>query len=103
MRPLQISEDVLPIRELKSSPARVLRRLKESHRPVVLTQHGRPAAVLISPQEFDEMRERERFMAAVRAGLADAEAGRVVDDNEVRRELDLEFGRLRKARRDSRK
>lgn len=94
MRPLQISEDVVPIRELKSNPARVLRRLRESHRPVVLTQHGRPAAVLISPQEFDELRERERFMTAVRAGLADIEAGRVVDDDEVERALDEEFSRL---------
>lgn len=95
MRPLQISEDFLPIRELKSNTARVLRRLKESHRPVVLTQHGRPAAVLISPQEFDEMRERERFMAAVREGLADAEEGRVVDSEEFRRELEAEFGPLK--------
>lgn len=40
------------------------------------------------------MRERERFMAAVRAGLADIEAGRVVDDDEVERALDEEFARL---------
>jgi hypothetical protein len=38
--------------------------------------------------------ERERFLAAVREGLADAEAGRVVDDEELDSFLDEQFGPL---------
>lgn len=41
------------------------------------------------------MREKERFMAAVREGLADVEAGRLLDDEEVERLLDEEFGSLK--------
>lgn len=94
MKPLHLSEDVVPIGELKTHPSRVLKRLRTSQRPVVITEHGKPAAVLITPEEFDQMRERERFMAAVQDGLADAEAGRVIDDQELTRLLDEEFGPL---------
>ena len=94
MKPLHFSEDIVPIGELKTQTSRVLRKLKDSHRPVVITQNGRPAAVLISPEDFDRMREKDRFMAAVQQGLADAEAGRLFDSEEVDRELDLEFGPL---------
>ena len=45
--------------------------------PVVVTQHGKPAGVLLSPKAFDELTERARFVTAVSEGLADAEAGRV--------------------------
>jgi len=94
MKPLHLSEDVVPLGELETQAAQVLQKLKDSHRPVVITQNGRPAAVLITPEDFDWIRERERFMAAVEEGLADAEAGRLLDSEDVDRELDQEFGTL---------
>ncbi len=72
--------------------ARVLRRLRTEQRPIVITLNGKPAAVLITPEEFDRLYERERFVEAVGKGLADAEAGRVVDDEALSGELDAEFG-----------
>ena len=36
-------------------------------------------------------REHDRFLAAVREGLADAEAGRVIEDEDLAAELDAEF------------
>lgn len=53
----------------------------------MITQNGKPAAVLLSPEEFDRLTERDRFMAAVRHGLADVEAGRVVDDEDLEDDL----------------
>ena len=46
----------------------------------------------ITREELD--RERERFIAAVQEGLADAEAGRLLESDEVKRLLDEEFGPL---------
>lgn len=97
MKPVLLSEDVLPIGEFKTQASSVLRKLKQSQRPVVITQNGKPAAVLITPEEFDQMRERERFVAAVQEGLADSKAGRVLEDDEVERMLDERFGGLKSA------
>ena len=46
------------------------------------------------PDDIDLVRERNRFVAAVHQGLADAEAGRLVDDEELGAILDAEFGPL---------
>jgi prevent-host-death family protein len=97
MKPLQLSEDILPIGEFKTHASRVLRKLRDSNRPVVITQNGRPAAVLITPEEFDALHERARFMAAVQEGLADSEAGRVLEDDEVELLFDEKFGGLKDA------
>lgn len=94
MKPLYLSEDIVPIKDLETQAPRVLEQLRDSHRPVVITQNGRAAAVLISPEDFDRLRERDLFMAAVQEGLADVEAGRLLDTQDVDRELDLEFGPL---------
>jgi len=92
MKPVQVSQDILPVGELKTHTSRILRRLRDAQRPIVITLNGKPAAVLITPEEFDRLYERERFVEAVGKGLADAEAGRVVDDEVLSAELDAEFG-----------
>ncbi|HEX9725993.1 MAG TPA: type II toxin-antitoxin system Phd/YefM family antitoxin [Vicinamibacteria bacterium] len=95
MKPVQVSEDIVPLSEFKTQASKVIRKLKSSQRPVIITQNGKPAAVLITPDEFDRHRERDRFVSAVREGIADAEAGRAVSDAELLKELEAEFGPIR--------
>jgi prevent-host-death family protein len=81
MKAIQISRDILPVGEFKAHVAEVLRSVRTSSRTVVITQNGKAAAVLISPETFDALIERARFVSAVEAGLADSDAGRLVDDD----------------------
>ena len=87
MKEVQVSDGIVPLGEFKAQAAKLLRRLGESGEPMVITQNGRPAGVLLSPKEFDLIQERQRFLESVAAGLADAEAGRVIDTTELRRRL----------------
>jgi prevent-host-death family protein len=92
MKNLQISEDIFPIGEFKTHASRVIRRLHTTKRPFVITQNGKPAAVLLTPEEFDRLNEHAQFLDAVDEGLRDSAAGRVTDDTELTRELDKRFG-----------
>jgi len=94
MKPMHLAEDILPIAQFKARVSEVVRRLRQHGRPVVVTQSGKPAAVLLSPEEFDRLTARARFNAAVAEGLADAEAGRVVADEELDAQLDDALGKL---------
>ena len=91
MRPFQLSTDVVSIGELKIQAARILERVNKDRCPIVITQHGKPAAVLVSPQDFDQMADHTRFMQAVQRGLNDVDAGRVVDDKELDAALEKAF------------
>jgi prevent-host-death family protein len=95
MKPLQISEDIVPIAEFKAHVSEVVRGLRERGRPLVITQNGKPAAVLLSPEEFDALIDQARVVAAVQQGLAEAEAGQLISDEQLGRELDQEFGPLK--------
>ena len=92
MKAMQVAEDILPLGEFKTQASRVIRRLREARRPIVITQNGKPAAVLVTPEEFDRLREHAQFIEAVHEGLADSDADRVVDDKELTRAIDAEFG-----------
>ena len=94
MKSIRVAEDILSVAEVKARFSRVLRTLNETGRPVVITQNGKPAAVLITASEFDTLSERDRFVGAVERGLADMQSGRLVDDDESERDLDERYGPL---------
>ena len=87
MKEVQVSNGIVPLGEFKAQAAKLLKRLSESGQPMVITQNGRPAGVLVSPKEFDRIQERQRFLESISAGLADAEAGRVIDTVELKKRL----------------
>ena len=87
MTKVRISEDIVPVSEFKARAAEWLRRVSEDGHPLVITQNGTPAAVVISPEEFDRLTERQRLIAAVDDGIADLLAGRVHTHEEVFSEL----------------
>ena len=55
--------------------------------PVLVTKRTRDGAVLQSVDDYERAEEEREFIRAVVAGLADLEAGREVDSDEVRRRL----------------
>lgn len=87
---VKFSEDVVPLGDMKVNPGKVVRRIDETGRPVLLTSHGRGVAVVQGLDEFEAAQEERDFMRAVVAGLADIEAGRVMALDEVVRSLGLE-------------
>ena len=88
-RAVKFSEDVVPLGDMKVNPGKVVRRVDETRRPVLLTNHGRGVAVVQSLAQFESVQEEREFMRAVVAGLADIDAGRVVPLSDVKRELGI--------------
>ncbi len=83
MSPLRVSKDLVPIATFKAKASEMVRQLRRRKRPFVITLNGRAAAVVLSPEEFDRLADESRFVDAVREGLADSEAGRVVADADL--------------------
>jgi prevent-host-death family protein len=88
--PIKFSEDVVPLGDMKVNPGRIVRRLDETRRPVLLTSHGRGVAVVQALSDFETAQEERDFMKAVVVGLSDIEAGRVSSLEEVKRSLGLD-------------
>jgi len=86
---VKFSEDVVPISDLKINPGKVVRRVSEKHRPLLLTSRGRGVAVVQSLADFEVRQEEQAFMKAVVQGMMDLEAGRELSLADVRKRLGL--------------
>ena len=86
---MTILQHVIPVSDLQRRTGAVVKRVKESKTPVLITQRGRSAAVLISAEEYFETLNRlQQFEELeLRAGIALAkaqiEAGQVIPHEEV--------------------
>jgi prevent-host-death family protein len=51
--------EIVPVSDLRQDAAKVLKRVHDSNEPLIITQRGRAAAVMLSPEAY-ERSERDR-------------------------------------------
>jgi prevent-host-death family protein len=79
---------IIPVSDLRQGAADVLAKVRKSRQPVVITQRGRAAAVMISMESYEE-REREReILRRIAQGEREISKGRGIDLAEVLAEAD---------------
>jgi antitoxin YefM len=72
----------LSLADVKNRLSEVVDRLEREHGRVVVTKHGRPAAVMLSVEDLESLEEtleilsNPRLLGEVREGERDARAGR---------------------------
>ena len=83
MSALRPSTDVLPVTDFRSNTSATLGRLHATKRPVILTQHGRGAAVLMDVDVYEDMLDEIALLRDVRIGEEQIEGGQVAPLGEV--------------------
>lgn len=89
MKTISISTDIIPVGEFKAGLAKYLKDVKSNRNSLIITQNGKPAGVLISPSEFDKMRETKLFIDSISKGLSDSDKGNVYSTSQIRTELKI--------------
>ena len=78
---IQVMTETLPLAAVKAHFSAVADRVEKQQERIVVTRNGRPALVLISPDDLESLEETlaivsdKRLMAKVRKGLIEADAG----------------------------
>lgn len=79
----------LPLGEVRNRLSEYVSDVERTHERITITRHGHPAAVLISSDELAALEETIEVLAtpgataSIAEGLADAAAGRFVDNGEL--------------------
>ena len=83
----------VPVRELRSELSQVIDQVADLREHVIVTRHGRPAAVLVPVNEYEALEETAEIlsdtetMAAIEEGRSEVERGETVTLDELRQEL----------------
>ncbi len=84
MQRVILNEDIKPMSEFRAHTASCIHQVQKSKRPVVITQHGKSAAVLIDVSEFESMSQRLELLEDIAMGEAMIDKGRGIPHNKAR-------------------
>jgi len=80
--------NIIPVTDLRQDAAAALKRLRISKEPVVITQRGRAAAVLLSMEEYERGEHERQLLRLIARGEQEIRAGKGFDLDKVLGEAD---------------
>ena len=83
MQGLKPSQDVQPLSAFRANAAGFLEQIRETKRPLVLTQHGKSAAVVLDVAAYESLVEELEVVRDIRQAKAELARGEGVPHDEV--------------------
>ena len=80
--------NIIPVSDLRQDAAKVLKQLKGSREPIIITQRGRAAAVMLSVEAFNRSEHDKELLRLLAKGEGEIETGNGHDLEAVLAEAD---------------
>ena len=93
MRPIRFSRDIRPLSEFRANAAALIKQVRTTRRPLVLTQHGKSAAVLLDVEEYERLVERAEVIEDVATAEEQLGRGEGVSQEEARARIQARLAR----------
>jgi len=94
MATVRPTEDIQPLTAFRANAASFIEQVRETGRPIVLTQHGRSSAVLLGAAEYESLIDELETLRDLRISDRQIAEGKVVSNEDARRRV-LEFVKAR--------
>jgi prevent-host-death family protein len=78
----------IPVTELKQHPSATLKRVRKAKRPLIVTQHGKPAAVLLGVSAYEKGEREREILKLLALGEREMAVGKGHDLEDVLAEAD---------------
>jgi prevent-host-death family protein len=84
---LKPSRDIQPVTEFRANAAQFIEQVRETGEPVILTQHGRSAAVLLDVDVYESLMDELALLRDVRMAEEQVAAGKGLSPTTVAKRL----------------
>jgi len=81
--------NILPVSDLRQNAAKVLKKLRDNKKPIIITQRGRAAAVIIGVEAYEKSEHDKEILKLLAKGEKEIEIGEGYDLDTVLAEADL--------------
>ena len=85
MQRIQFDEDIQPLSEFRSKVTYYLDRVKKNKRPLIITQNGKSAAILLGVSEYESMVEKIEIFEDIKLAEAQISKGSGVNHSIIKK------------------
>jgi prevent-host-death family protein len=86
---MDLINDIKPVSYLKSKAAALFKQINETHRPVIITQNGKPRAVLQDPESYENMRSAIGILKLISMGEVDIKNGKTKSQEKMFKDMEI--------------
>ncbi|OPY67298.1 MAG: Antitoxin RelB [Syntrophorhabdaceae bacterium PtaU1.Bin034] len=84
MKRLRVNEDIRPLSEVRTGIASFVKQVRDTKRPLVITQHGKGVAVLVDAGEYEAMEEKLELLQDIQTSVSQIEASQGIDHTDAK-------------------
>ncbi len=88
MQRIQLQEDIQPLSEFRSKVAFYLEKVNKNKRPLIITQNGKSAGILIGVSEYDSLIEKLEVLEDIKLAESDISKGSWLTNSAVKKRFD---------------
>jgi prevent-host-death family protein len=85
---ISISKDIEPLSEFRKKSADFVKRLKKDKQPIILTQHGKSAAVLMDVSEYERFTKKLEMLEDLLEAKQQVEQGKTYTMDQARERIE---------------
>jgi prevent-host-death family protein len=91
-----MAKDIRTVTEMKTRAAQLLDEVNLEKRPLIITQDGKPRAVMMDVESYDELRTAIGLLKLVALGEDDIRSGRWIEQGKMLDRLESRLGTSKK-------
>ena len=85
---ISISKDIEPLSEFRKKSADFIKRLKKEKQPIILTQHGKSAAVLMDVSEYERFTKKMEMLEDLLEAKQQVDQGKTYSMKEAKERIE---------------
>ena len=94
---MDYAKGIEPVTVLKTRSAELIRQAQETGQPIIITQNGKPTAVLQDVESFQRQREALTLLKILAKGDQELSEGKTISHDEVMRRIERKLKDLQRA------
>jgi len=87
MNRINLETDIKPVSDFRANITSIIENIKRTKRPVVLTQHGRSAAVVLDVSEYEKIIEKIELISDIELAESQIEKGEGILHDQVKSKI----------------
>lgn len=84
MNRINLEQDIKPLSEFRAHAAALLEQIHQTKRPLVITQHGKSAGVVLDVGVYESLMERLEVLNDIQLAEQEIREGKTIDNETAR-------------------
>lgn len=72
---IKLDSDIRPLSDFRANIASIIEEVRKTKRPIVITQHGKSAAVMLDVSEYEDLLEKIELLTDIHVAEAQINKG----------------------------